>query len=83
MALTLLILLTALKNVTSQTELNLSQAVLKKNMTSRLSGFCSGSSGSSGGCDASSGCDSYYLEILVSKPECEQPISRNKDDSFF
>ena len=45
--------------------------------------ICSGSSGSSGGCDASSGCDSYYLEILVSKPECEQPISRNKDDSFF
>ena len=45
--------------------------------------ICSGSSGSSGGCDASIGCDSYYLEILVSKPECEQPISRNKDDSFF
>ena len=32
--------------------------------------------------DASSGCDSY-IEIIVSKPECEQPISRNKDDSFF
>ena len=30
----------------------------------------------------SAGCDSY-IEILVSKPECEQPISRNKDDSFF
>ena len=32
--------------------------------------ICSGSSG--GG-----------IEILVSKPECEQPVSRNKDDSFF
>ncbi len=33
----------------------------------------SGSSGSSGG----------GIEILVSKPECEQPVSKNKDDSFF
>ena len=23
------------------------------------------------------------IELIVSKPECEQPVSRNKDDSFF
>ena len=33
----------------------------------------------SAGCDPSGG----GIEILVSKPECEQPISRNKDDNFF
>ena len=32
--------------------------------------ICSGSSGGS-------------IEILVSKPECEQPVSKNKEDSFF
>ena len=23
------------------------------------------------------------IELIVSKPECEQPVSKNKDDSFF
>ena len=41
--------------------------------------ICSDPSGSSAGCDPSGG----GIEILVSKPECEQPVSRNKDDSFF
>ena len=39
--------------------------------------ICSEPSGSSGGCD------SCYIELIVSKPECEQPVSKNKDDSFF
>ena len=39
--------------------------------------ICSEPSGSSGGCD------SCYIELIVSKPECEQPVSRNKDDRFF
>ena len=39
--------------------------------------ICSEPSGSSGGCD------SCYIEIIVSKPECEQPVSKNKEDSFF
>ena len=45
--------------------------------------ICSGSSGGRQDASGSSGgCDSY-IELIVSKPECEQPVSRNKDDSFF
>ena len=42
-----------------------------------------GSRASSSSRDASGGSQDAWIEILVSKPECEQPISRNKDDSFF
>ena len=45
--------------------------------------ICSDLSSRQDASGSSGGCDSCYIEIIVSKPECEQPVSKNKDDSFF